>query len=129
LACALTLGLGCQAASPRPTPDEVAAPPPPAAKSEPAKAAPTDPERADKLRDLNTLCAALNDDYVDGTLSDYFKGVKVETDWGREVMKAGADADRPGRFLEEKIDSLSPKAEDATLSACRELLDYIDEVE
>lgn len=91
--------------------------------------APTDPNHARKLKDLDTLCAALNHDYVDGTLSDYFKDVEVQTDWGRAAMREGNEADRPGRYLEQKLEELSPKAKDPALPACQELLDYIDEVE
>lgn len=96
-----------------------------AAAGEPAP----DPERADEIADLDRLCAALNEDYVDGTLSDYFEGLTMKTKWGADVMAKGNDADQPGRFLEKTIEALSPEAADPGLPACRKLLDYIDEVE
>jgi hypothetical protein len=100
-----------------------------ASAGDPAPDRTADPERADKIADLDRLCAALNEDYVDGTLSDYFKGLTMKTQWGADVMAKGNDADQPGRFLETTIETLSPKAADPGLPACRKLLDYIDEVE
>lgn len=121
--------------------DHKAAPPPAQAES-PAKGDPSaaaaqpepagheqDPDRAAKLADLDMLCAALNKDYVDGTLSDYFAGLEPKTEWGKQTRTRGSEADQPGRFLEKQIASLSPNAADPALPACRELLDYIDEVE
>lgn len=125
-AAALALGLAAcgRGDPPKPTGTAKVEPKDPAAQPPSA-----DPERAAKLEDLNTLCAALNHDYVDGTLSDYFADVSVKTEWGEAALAGGNDADRPGRFLEGKIRELSPDATDPALPACRELLDYIDEVE
>ena len=140
--CFRVLGLGTLIAAAACGSDHKAAPPPAqtgddeqasAASDPPVEAAvkqpKEDPERAAKLADLETLCAALNKDYVDGTLSDYFADIELKTAWGKQARKEGSDADQPGRFLEKQIETLSPKAADPALPACRELLDYIDEVE
>src|SRR5690606_15998470 len=52
-------------------------------KVEPVAAEPAteDPERADKLADLDDMCKALDHDYVDGTLSDYYGDVQPRTAW------------------------------------------------
>ncbi|MCA9687866.1 MAG: hypothetical protein KC457_37255, partial [Myxococcales bacterium] len=69
---------------------EPAAPPtPPADQAAPV---PADPERADKLADLDELCAAVDHDYKDGTLGDYYAKVEMRTDWGRAQRDAGNES-------------------------------------
>lgn len=88
-----------------------------------------DLERADKLADLNDMCGALNHDYDDGTLTDYYRDVKPRTEWGKAQREAGNKAMQPGRLLEKAVAELSPGARGPALEHCRKLLDYIDEVE
>jgi hypothetical protein len=88
-----------------------------------------DPERADKLADLDDLCRALDRDYVDGTLSDYYRGLELRTEWGAAQRKAGDESIQPGRLLEQAVAELSPGAKDPALGHCRKLLDYLDDVE
>jgi hypothetical protein len=106
----------------------------PASTSEPPTAVtPTgvadDPQRADKLADLDALCKALDHDYVDGTLSDYYRDVEPRTEWGKAQRKAGNESMQPGRLLEKAVAELSPDAKDPALEHCRKLLDYLDDVE
>lgn len=129
-ACALVAATSCGGGSKdRPDADAKAPPPAPDKSGDPRETPATDPRRADEIEDLERLCAALNRDYGDGTLGDYFADLQMKTKWGAQVMAEGNQADRPGRFLQSKIESLSPGAADPKLDACRELLDYIDEVE
>jgi hypothetical protein len=88
-----------------------------------------DPERPSKLADLDDLCKALDHDYVDGTLSDYYRGIDPRTAWGKALRDAGNESIHPGRLLEKAVAELSPGAEDPTLEHCRKLLDYLDDVE
>jgi len=100
-------------------------------KVEPVAAEPAteDPERADKLADLDDMCKALDHDYVDGTLSDYYGDVQPRTAWGKAQREAGNQSIQPGRLLEKAVAELSPGAKDPALEHCRKLLDYLDDVE
>jgi hypothetical protein len=129
------MGLGCKS-------EPAAAPP---AKAEPAakaEAAPSagqapepepapapDPERADKLADLDAMCKALDHDYIDGTLTDYYRDIQPKTEWGKAQKQAGDASIQPGRLLEKAVAELSPDAKDPALTNCRKLLDYLDDVE
>lgn len=104
-------------ARPRATPTEAQPQPPP------------DPERADKLRDLDDMCKAVDHDYADGTLRDYYSGLKLRTDWGLGLRQAGDVSTQPGRALERAAAELSVSATDPALEHCRKLFDYLDEVE
>ena len=67
--------------------------------SAPAPApAPDDP--AALLADLEVLCAALRRDYVDGTLTDYYRGLTLRTSVGDDLRRRGEDTPHPGRLLE-----------------------------
>jgi hypothetical protein len=88
-----------------------------------------DSERADKLADLDALCKALDHDYIDGTLSDYYRGIEPRTAWGKAQRDAGNLSIQPGRLLEKAVAELSPGAKDPELEHCRKLLDYLDDVE
>ena len=106
---------------------EPAAPPtPPADQAAPV---PADPERADKLADLDELCAAVDHDYKDGTLGDYYAKVEMRTDWGRAQRDAGNESIQPARLLEKAVAALDPEGKEPALGHCRTLLDYIDDVE
>ncbi|MFO7561500.1 MAG: hypothetical protein R6X02_02555, partial [Enhygromyxa sp.] len=132
--------IGCKsesAAEPRPgaeaTPPKAEARPEREAKLDssdaPAPAPKPDPARADKLADLDALCKALDHDYDDGTLSDYYADVQPRTEWGKAQREAGNESIQPGRLLEKAVAELSPGAEDPALEHCRKLLDYLDDVE
>jgi hypothetical protein len=88
-----------------------------------------DPQRADKLADLEDLCKALDRDYVDGTLSDYYRDIEPRTEWGKAQRKAGNESMQPGRLLEKAVAELSADTKDPALEHCRKLLDYLDDVE
>ena len=102
-----------------------------ASQAEPRLEAPTapDPERAAKLADLDALCAAIDHDYKDGTLGDYYAKVEPTTAWGKAQREAGNASVTPGRLLEKAVAELSPGASDPALGSCRTLLDYLDDVE
>ena len=87
-----------------------------------------DPQRADKLADLDALCKALDHDYIDGTLSDYYRDVEPRTEWGKAQREAGNQAMQPGRLLEKAVAELAPTAAEP-VEHCRKLLDYLDDVE
>lgn len=87
----------------------------------------TDPQLAAKLADLDAMCEALNRDYGDGTLGDYYAGLMPQTDWGKQQIAAGNATIQPGRLLERAISELAPGS--STPAHCRKLLDYLDEVE
>jgi hypothetical protein len=88
-----------------------------------------DPQRGDKLADLEDLCKALDRDYVDGTLSDYYRDIEPRTEWGKAQRDAGNESMQPGRLLEKAVAELSADTKDPALEHCRKLLDYLDDVE
>jgi hypothetical protein len=88
-----------------------------------------DPERADKLADLDAMCKALNHDYDDGTLTDYYRDIQPKTAWGKKLREAGNESIQPGRLLEKAMTELSAGANEPALGNCRTLLDYLDDVE
>jgi hypothetical protein len=117
---------------PDPRPEQRESEAPPATEHEPAVIEPPsadDPQRADKLADLDDLCEALDRDYVDGTLSDYYRDIEPRTEWGKAQRDAGNESIQPGRLLAKAVADLSPNAKDPTLEHCRKLLDYLDDVE
>lgn len=75
------------------------------------------------------MCAALDHDYVDGTLSDYYAGVKPATSWGQQVKKAGDAADQPGRHLEGEAKALIEGSELELPAPCTKLFDVLDDLE
>jgi hypothetical protein len=112
-------------------PDDGSAPPSDESQSstvEPTKSA-DDPQHADKLADLDALCKALDHDYIDGTLSDYYRGIEPRTEWGKAQRDAGNESIKPARLLEKAVADLAVDAEDPGIPHCRKLLDYIDDVE
>jgi hypothetical protein len=127
--------LACRAAEPdRPAQADAAAPQPeasPAASPSPPDGSTpepaSDPELANKLADLDDMCKALNRDYGDGTLGDYYAGLELRTNWGKQQIAAGNESMQPGRLLERAIVELAPGSD--ALGHCRKLLEYLDEVE
>jgi hypothetical protein len=95
----------------------------------PTLAVDDDPQQADKLADLDELCKALDRDYVDGTLSDYYRGIEPRSEWGKALRDAGNQSMQPGRLLEKAVAELAPDAAHPGLEHCRKLLDYLDDVE
>jgi hypothetical protein len=127
LALALALLVACKSEELATKPKS----PPPAPEHERATEPPRadDPQRGDKLADLETLCKALDRDYVDGTLSDYYRDVELRTEWGKAQRDAGNESIKPGRLLEKAVAELSADTKDPALEHCRKLLDYLDDVE
>ena len=122
----LTTGLACRsepAAAP-PAKAEAHAVPDPSASTKTSdgaveadpKPVAIDPERADKLADLDAMCKALDHDYVDGTLTDYYREIQPKTAWGKAQREAGDASIQPGRLLEKAVAELSPGAEDPALT-------------
>jgi hypothetical protein len=153
LSSALCL-LACRTVDPEPSgppaKTDTAKPQPVTGPSAPADAkpeSPSDPELADKLADLDDMCKALNRDYGDGTLGDYYAGFEPRTSWGKQQITAGNESTQPGRLLERAMVELSAPVSGAgelsapvsdagelapgsdALAHCRKLLEYLDEVE
>jgi hypothetical protein len=132
------LVFGCKSEEPAAEPEtkrEIATPqasepsPKPEAEPQPDPSAVADPERADKLADLDAMCKAVDHDYDDGTLTDYYRDIEPRTEWGKAQRDAGNESIKPGRLLEKAVAELSPGAKDPALTNCRKLLDYLDDVE
>ena len=89
---------------------------------------------ADKFADLETLCAALNKDYVDGTLTDYYQNLSLTTAFGKDLRRRGEASMKPGRILEAGLASLKKtlgqdNADDPATPACAQLFDELDDLE
>lgn len=89
-----------------------------------------DPSPATALQrdDLEAMCAAVDHDYVDGTLSDYFAGLETRSPWGAALEKRAADSMTPGRELQKAAAAAGldgPKLP----PSCAKLFDYLDDVE
>jgi hypothetical protein len=108
---------------------EAARAPSSAAPTEPRPQPPPDPERADKLRDLDDMCKAVDHDYADGTLRDYYSGLRLRTAWGLGLRQIGEASIQPGHTLERAADELSVEPGDPAVEHCTKLFDYLDEVE
>lgn len=107
-------------------PAELAEPAEPAAIAEPAGVA---DDRADRLADLELLCAALRRDYVDGTLTDYYGGLAPRTAFGQELRRRGEASMTPGRLLEAALRDMAKRPGDPTTPACDALVGELDELE
>lgn len=90
---------------------------------------PDDPRGAAELADLSALCAAIDHDYIDGTLSDYYADVEPGTQWGTATMKAGDVADQPGRHLEGAAKELTSATGMAMPAACTKFFPQLDDLE
>lgn len=114
-------------------PAEPAEPEP--AESESAESTPSKPmpersaDHAERIGDLDALCRAVDHDYVDGTLSDYYAKVVPKTEWGRERLREGEESITPGRLLQKAATELAGDLDGPELAGCRKLFDEIDELE
>lgn len=88
-----------------------------------------DPEHDDKLRDLDALCESVDHDYGDGTLGDYYHGLRLRTDWGETQREQGLESIKPGRLLEAAVNEVDSDHDDPALGHCHKLLGYLDDVE
>ncbi|MEZ4383101.1 MAG: hypothetical protein R3A79_17370 [Nannocystaceae bacterium] len=90
-----------------------------------------DEPRGDRFADLEVLCAALNKDYVDGTLTDYYGALKgkMTTAFGDDLRRRGEASMEPGRILEAARKTLGDAAGDPATPACDKLFDELDDLE
>jgi hypothetical protein len=97
----------------------------------PAAVAGADAPRSDRFADLEVLCAALNKDYVDGTLTDYYGALngKMKTAFGDDLRRRGEASMEPGRILEAGRKTLGDAAGDPATPACDKLFDELDDLE
>jgi hypothetical protein len=95
---------------------------------EPAKVEPS-ADHAERVADLDALCRALDNDYVDGTLSDYYAKVEPNSDWGRERLREGEESITPGRLLQQAATQIAADLDQPELAGCQKLFDEIDELE
>lgn len=136
--------LACRSGSGEQAPPASGAAPPSASASEPereraaepearasASASPSPaPDRAERLADLDMLCAALEHDYVDGTLSDYYAKLEPKTAWGRERLREGEESITPGTLLQQAATSIAaPLDSEPGLVHCKQLFEVLDELE
>ncbi len=85
--------------------------------------------RADRFADLETLCAALVRDYVDGTLTDYYHDLTMKTEFGGDLRRRGEDSMKPGRILEAGQKKLGERPGDPATPSCEQLFDELDDLE
>lgn len=88
-----------------------------------ARASPTDPGAGD---DLARLCKSVHDDYGDGTLSDYGRGVHPTSAWGRALVERASESMTPGRVIEAAVTSEKVAPVPAP---CQSLFDDLDDLE
>ncbi len=129
---ALAAGLLAALAACEVVPDPDAQPPAERTAEEPPTekfaAPPASKMDATEIADLERMCAAVDHDYVDGTLSDYFADTKSETTWGRELQARADESTTPGREL---LRAARSRGWTPQLGApsCVRLFDYLDDVE
>ena len=88
-----------------------------------------DPAPASAVADLEAMCAAVDRDYDDGTLSDYFAGLRTTSAWGARLRARADESTTPGRILEEAARAVGVTDSTPGLTACRRLFEYLDDVE
>lgn len=81
------------------------------------------------LADLELLCAALRRDYVDGTLTDYYRGLKPASARGQALLREGEETSRPGRVLEAAAQAAGIAGDDPALPSCAALFAELDDLE
>lgn len=93
--------------------------------------APAPPRGVDPalLADLELLCAALRRDYVDGTLTDYYRGLKPASARGQALLREGEETSRPGRVLEAAARAAGIAGDDPALPSCAALFAELDDLE
>ena len=120
----------CDSADP---PAEAIATPQTAAPPPTEDNAPLPPSKASigsaEIAELEAMCAAVDHDYIDGTLSDYFRDVKSQTDWGKGVQAKADESTTPGRVLLAAMKDAGVAETDKRLPACGRIFEYIDDVE
>ncbi len=112
-----------------PTPAAEAKSPAPGEPAQPERPA---PETAALQADFELLCAALNHDYVDGTLTDYYKDARPKTAIGEALRREGNESTQPGRALAAGYrEHLSARAETPgpDMPECRRLFEELDDLE
>ncbi len=91
------------------------------------------PERAALRADLELLCAALNHDYVDGTLTDYYKDARPKTALGERLRREGDESTQPGRALAaaylEHIAKHAAETPGPDMPECARLFEELDDLE
>ncbi len=90
---------------------------------------PAGESRPARFADLETLCAALNHDYVDGTLTDYYRDLSIKTEFGADLRRRGEASMKPGRILEAGRETLGERPGDPATPACEQLFDELDDLE
>jgi len=81
------------------------------------------------LADLELLCAALRRDYVDGTLTDYYRGLRPTSARGEALLREGEETPRPGRVLQAAAREAGIAAEDPAIPSCAALFAELDDLE
>jgi len=81
------------------------------------------------LADLELLCAALRRDYVDGTLTDYYRGLTPASARGEALRREGEQTPRPGRVLEAGARAAGIAADDPAIPSCTALFAELDDLE
>ena len=82
----------------------------------------------DEHSDLEAMCAAVDHDYIDGTLTDYFAGLESSSAWGKSLQAKADESTTPGRSLAAAAQERGVGGE-ALPPSCRKLFDYLDDVE
>lgn len=82
-----------------------------------------------EVKELEAMCAAVDHDYIDGTLTDYFRNVKSTTTWGAALQAKADESTTPGRVLLEAMKQAGIDATDTRVPACGRIFEYIDDVE
>ncbi len=76
------------------------------------------------LADLAKMCRSLHDDYGDGTLSDFFSGLKITSPWGKDLAARARASITPGRVLAAHAPSNT-----ALPPECQRLFEELDDLE
>lgn len=68
----------------------------------------------------------MHDDYGDGTLSDYGRGVNPKSAWGRALVRRASESMTPGRVIEAAVtrEKLAPVP-----APCQSLFDDLEDLE
>lgn len=75
------------------------------------------------------MCAAVDKDYIDGTLSDYFAGLEATSAWGKSLRTRADESPTPGRVLEAAARERGWAAGSNMAPSCAKLFEYLDDVE
>lgn len=86
-------------------------------------------DRPAQFADLEALCAALAHDYIDGTLTDYYRGLRMKTAFGDDLRRRGETSMHPGRILEAGRAALGDRPGDPAAPSCAPLFAELDDLE